>query len=394
MREPAGVKLAEPRDQTYSTIVLQALAVIWAVPVVPAALVLLWVADTWLGRMAGVAALLTGILPWIAITAWIRRASRWTRAVPVVIGLIAVLLTLLRTQVQTTRPGPAGGMVTNQFTRQPTLWLRLAPTNLVPEVDQLAFSYTVMALLDPVFTLDQAADLKRMTTALYREQEQEPGFAKLGSVLPESYAALFGLSHDSGHSYLYIPRHLDRTKPAGLLVFFHGSGGNFKGYLWVLAALADRLGVILVAPTSGFGLWHPWQTEAAVKSALIAANRAASVDPQQVHLIGLSNGGRAVSQLGAAQGTRFKSLTFISPVFDPRALESDSAAHLAASRSVLVVTGALDDRTPLDYVEQNARELTRAGALVELKAIADGDHFLMFSHRGQLVEIIAEWFAR
>ncbi len=303
-----------------------------------------------------------------------------------------MLLALLLVNARIAQPGFVNERVMNQFTRQPGVWLHWAPTNLVPESDQLLFSYQVMAMLDPLLTFGDAGRLGRLTAALYREQTGNAGFSELGSVMPEAYAELFGFPEDSGHSYVYVPHQLDRSKAAAVLIFFHGSGGNFKAYLWELSALADRLGFILVAPTSGFGQWHPGQAEAALKAALAAARRVALVDPRHIHLVGLSNGGRAVSQLGAAKGISFKTLAFISPVFDSDAIDSSEFALQAAGRPMLVVTGARDDRTPIDYVERNVRELKRTGATVKLATFADADHFLMFSHRDQLIDAMTVWF--
>jgi len=163
--------------------------------------------------------------------------------------------------------------------------------------------------------------------------------------------------------------------------------------VWVLSELADKLGFVLVAPTNGMGSWRETQSAAAVESALIAAGRVASIDRTQVHLAGLSNGGLAVSQLAGTQGARFKSLVFICPVFDRGQIGSADFVLQNPGRAMLAITGSRDDRVPLDYVEENVRLINTAGAKIGLQAIPDADHFLIFSHREQLVKILAAWFS-
>jgi len=379
---------------SYLTIGLQLLAVLWALPTAAASLLLLGVADTGLGRTFAVAALLSAILPYAAVTAWAGRSKRWIQGTCAMVVAVLVLVVVLIANATVARPDPVQGRVTNQFTGQVSVWLRYSPTNLVPEGDQLLFGFTLMSSLDPILTSAKATELRRMTAMLYREQSRDADFAQLGSVMPEAYAELFGFSGNSGHSYVYVPNKIDRSKPSPVLVFFHGSGGNFKAYLWELAELADKLGFVLVAPSSGLGQWYEDQSVAALDSALVAAGRVASIDAKNVHIMGLSNGGRAISQLAALQGSRFKSLVFLSPVFDDHAIASASFARQCSNRPVLVLTGARDDRTPLRYVEENIRGMTRGGAKIEMQTTPEADHFLMFSHRRQLVEAMATWLKK
>jgi pimeloyl-ACP methyl ester carboxylesterase len=118
----------------------------------------------------------------------------------------------------------------------------------------------------------------------------------------------------------------------------------------------------------------------------------ATIDRARIHILGLSNGGLAISQLATRQGSQFASITYISPVFDTGAIRSDSFATQCRERRVLVVTGSTDDRIPLGYVEENSARMTRAGAKVTLKTFDGADHFLIFSHHAQLLQVVEEWF--
>ena len=193
---------------------------------------------------------------------------------------------------------------------------RYAFGNLLPEGDQFAMGFPLVPAADRLFTVKQAKTLTGLTAAIYGELEADPAFHALGSVMPETYDELWGLPFNHGHYYLYVPPGLDRTTPRPAIVFLHGSGGNFKAYTWLLSKVADQLGMVLIAPTYGFGTWREPDTSRLVQGALDDAAQVVSIDRQDVHLIGLSNGGLGVSQAGRSLGASLRSLTFLSPVFD------------------------------------------------------------------------------
>ncbi|MBS0632520.1 MAG: prolyl oligopeptidase family serine peptidase [Verrucomicrobia bacterium] len=371
---------------------LSLIRVFWVIPVTLPAVLLLLVADSWLGRMAAVFTLCAAFLPLLAALAWSSRKRTWLvvtiASAAVMLGLAGVLLA----KAPVGRSTPPS-RVSHQYAAAGAHFPRYAPGNLLPEVDQLMAAFTLMTVADPLLTATQAAELKRLTKSLYRELEADPEFHALGSAMQLTYSDILHVPSASGHSYVYVPSHADRSKPRPVMVFFHGSGGNLKAYLWILSKLADELDWILVAPSNGTGNWQEAQSLACLDFALQAAQNVAAVDRRHVHLMGLSNGGLAVSQLAGWRGGEVESLVFLSPVFDDSALRSVSFTRQCTGRPVLVVTGENDDRVPLDYVEGRASAMTRQGARVRLQPVPGANHFLMFSHRQILIHTLAAWFS-
>ena len=107
--------------------------------------------------------------------------------------------------------------------------------------------------------------------------------------------------------------------------------------------------------------------------------------------MGLSNGGLGVSQAGSSQGNRFRSLIFLSPVFDGPAVRSPEFVQGWKGRPVLVISGVADERVPFDYVSETVSTMTREGVLVTLKPIDGADHFMLFSHREAVIGAITAW---
>lgn len=377
-------------DAAAPIVVPQLVSAVWAVAIVPLSLLLLAVARTWDGRLFAVTALSTGLLPFFGAVAWATKKKRWQRwtAILAASWLVGVSLVLSRAP---TGAGSAQSRIVHAYADGHLRFQRYALGNLLPEVDQLMMGFTIMPAFDSLLTNDQAANLKRLTAAVYAELDGDPDFHSLGSVMPEAYAEILGLPFDRGHCYVYVPPQVDRSLASPVLVFFHGSGGCFKAYLWILSKIADRSGCIVVAPSHGIGNWQASESEASLQAALASASRIAAIDSTRVHVAGLSNGGLAVSQLAAAEGSRFRSLVFLSPVFDVAQIGASSFGQQCRDRPVFVLTGEIDDRVPLSYVEENVTAMNRVGVRPRLQAVSKADHFLVFSHQALVVDALVSW---
>jgi len=380
------------REKTTPFVAVQLATFLWGIAVVPVAMILLVVAVTWTGRVFAVAAAFAGIAPLVGTLAWHRGTSFWRHAA---IVIVAVCLVLSGVSVwRAPDGGPRTGVrVQHLDTGGGWRFRRFAPGNVLPEVDQLMLGFTIMPFLDPLFTGTQASHLKRWTAGIYAELERDADFHDLGSVLPDVASECLGLGENRGHAYLYVPRGADRSQPHPVLVFFHGSGGNFKAYLWLLSRVADQLDLVVVAPSFGLGNWQSPDTEKTVAATLIAAQKIVKIDPAAIHLLGLSNGGLAVSQLACEPGSRYRSYGFLSPVFDVERVKEAARKGLWQSKSVLVFSGLRDDRVPADYVRDQAAAIQRGGGQVQIEFVEDADHFLFFSHREQTIERLTSWLA-
>jgi predicted esterase len=373
-------------------VILRLLALLWAVMVgMPAGLVLV-AADTWLGRSFGMTAALVALWPMVIVIAGERRTRRWGT---ISLGCVALGFATAFPVVYFAPGGtPQGGHVTSQRSPANARLSRYGLSNLLPEEDQLLAGFTLIPFVDPLLSMQQARELRDLTRQLYRELESDPDFRELGSAMGYTYETMFAGPLAEGHCYTYVPSAVGRGQPAPLLIFFHGSGGNFKAYLWILSKLAARSGFVLVAPTGGTGDWSTAESEDGLALALDTASRVATIDRHRVHLAGLSNGGRAVSQLTARHGSDFASTIFISPVFDSAAVASRAFEEQCRDRRVFVTTGGQDNRVPLSYVEENVAAIRRAGGLVKLRSFDEADHFLIFSHREALITDLQDWLSR
>jgi predicted esterase len=326
-----------------------------------------WLAHAWQSRFLSVLTVF-GLIVWLGITGWLLLRAPNGRA-----------------------SDPATARVQNRYLNDDWHYPRAALGNMFPELDQFRLGFKVVPALDPLLTTEQARNLAQLTTTLYHDLEADPDFHALGSVMPHAYEDLVMGRPDRGHYFLYIPQNLDRKKPAPALVFLHGSGGNFKAYTWLLSKIADDLQMVLIAPTFGMGKWHEPATSKLVYAAIQDATEVVAIDRNQRHLIGLSNGGLGVCQAGGAIGRSFQSMIFISPVMDFKAMDAIKFMDRWKNRPVLIITGAADDRVPLESVNKAAAILRSHSTLVTLETIPQGDHFILFTHRPQVLQKITDW---
>ena len=353
-------------------------------------LMLLFACETRTGLAFAIAGLGLGgamILGAIAIE---QSSKVWRRAAASSFGLWAILTIGLWINAPDGHTA-TGSSVQHRFSNGQWSFKRHALGNMLPEIDQFRLGFKLVPAIDPLFTRQQGHRLAEWTSSIYQELEANPDFNALGSVMPLAYDELWGREFDCGHYILYQPKRPPSSPSNPVLVFLHGSGGNFKAYTWVLSQVAEELGMIIIAPTYGMGNWHEPATTNLIENAIQDARKIADIDLSQIHLMGLSNGGLAVSQAGLHLGKRVRSLCFLSPVFERMLIGTPEFSALWTGRPVLVVSGKHDDRVPIDYVKASADMMSSAKIDVTFTAVEDADHFLLFSHRQQVIRAVIEW---
>ena len=109
----------------------------------------------------------------------------------------------------------------------------------------------------------------------------------------------------------YTPKSLDRSKPAALLLYLHGSGGRGEEAIGLWQNYAETLGMIIVAPTEAGpngGYAFTKRERAASLAALRWARRQFDIDENRIHLTGVSRGGHMTWDVGTRHPDRWASL--------------------------------------------------------------------------------------
>lgn len=270
---------------------------------------------------------------------------------------------------------------------------RAALSNLVPEADQFNLGMALFPLLDNSLSGEKGRKIQRDYQAVYAEMEQDPAFHALGSNMRYAYAEFLPGNFDGGHLYVYTPPRPNSKVGDRLpvLLFLHGSMGNFKGYMWVLKSVADASGCAVVAPSFGLGNWNRDGGTAAIERARQWCVSQPNLDPERIFLVCLSNGGRGLVRAAIQNPQGYKGLISISGYLEHDLVESSSFLSAWRDRPVLVLQGEKDDRVLPTEVRRNVEIMNLGGIRVTAQFYPEADHFLFFSNRREVKDVIGKW---
>jgi len=167
--------------------------------------------------------------------------------------------------------------------------------------------------------------------------------------------------------------------PLPVLVLLHGAGGYPQGFIQKMEPLADRLGVMLIAPHSLDRTWdliqnmqteeQPWHGVDArrLDQSLADLFSRSAVDPTHVVLLGFSDGASYALSLGLSNPKLFTSVIALSPgmVAPLKRLDHEQLVFIAHGRS--------DHVLAFETSREIADTLRRGGANIRFRPF-DGDH--------------------
>ena len=368
-----------------------ALFIVLSVPLLVMAGLLLIHAETCAGRLFAVAVILgLPALVMLWISSFLKRKRR-TFMVAAIMGGMAIGLLCIDYGLTPNGLSMSGSAVHSCF-KGTSAYQRASMANLVPEMDQLILATYVVPALDSLKDRRNTMEMRTQVRAIYGEMQQSPEFECLGSVLNQTYQDLFLGAAPTGHFYEYIPD--GSRQPLPVVIFLHGSLGNFRGYLWVWQRIADQYGFAVVAPTFGAGNWDDEGGEDAIEQVRRYCAHHPRLDPARIYLAGLSNGGRGVC-LGARRSPdAYRGLIFISPILEPEVLLSREFVASWKDKPILILHGTDDNRIPIDYIREGVETLERRGMRVDREFYEGQTHFLFFTIRDKVRTRIGEWLLK
>lgn len=182
--------------------------------------------------------------------------------------------------------------------------------------------------------------------------------------------------------------HVPAGEVRGLVVVLHGAGGQARAGLDLLQQQADRLGLVVLAPSSVGSTWgairggrDPDTPALAAVLADVLARQ--PIDPERLAVTGFSDGASYALTLGLANGDIFRRVVAFSPGFE--------AADARRGQPQFFVThGTRDDVLPIDRTSRRlVPELQRDGYAVTYREF-DGPHVVP----RELADEAAEWVLR
>ena len=371
------------------------LAFLTLIPVVPA-IVLFGASTTANGRLVAVAcvAFWAGVI--LPGAAWMKGKSRkvilGAIAFPLTATLLLIALVYLRTPDG--RPLPGGAM--GQVYLNGGSYRRASLANLVPEVDQFNLGFALLPHLGLALDEREQGRVRGLFQSVYREMDASEEFYCLGSNMNFAYREFLPGKFDVGHAYVYIPPAAQEpsTVKRPVILFLHGSLGNFKGYMWVLKKLADRQGYAIIAPSFGLGNWsRPGGAEAVERARRWIANQP-GLDSENVYLACLSNGGLGLMRAAIERPAEYRGLISISGYLKLDEVRSAEFVRGWAGRPALILQGGKDDRVQEVNVRRAVDEMALRGIRTTYRVWPNEDHFLFFSAQEEVIEEIGGWLSQ
>lgn len=172
--------------------------------------------------------------------------------------------------------------------------------------------------------------------------------------------------------FIYVPPTYKPSRPAPLVVMFHGAGGRGRRGIRRLLPLADGAGLILLAPDSRGYTWDVITDDfgpdvAYVDQALTWTFQRCAVNPELVAAEGFSDGASYALSLGLTNGDLFTQAIAFSPGFLV-------PAELHGSPRIFISHGTRDEILPIDRCSRRiVPRLRERGYKVEYVEF-DGSH--------------------
>jgi phospholipase/carboxylesterase len=156
---------------------------------------------------------------------------------------------------------------------------------------------------------------------------------------------------------LYVPTTYDPEVAAPLAVLLHGAGRRANEITDSMRALADPLGLVLVAPDSRGTTWDAIRgTYGAdvdfIDEALASTFAKVRVDPSRVRVAGFSDGASYALSIGRINGDLFGRVAAFSPGF-----VINGSAH--GQPRFFITHGTLDQVLPIDQTSRQIVPLLR-----------------------------------
>ncbi len=171
---------------------------------------------------------------------------------------------------------------------------------------------------------------------------------------------------------LYVPPGYRAERPAPLVVVLHGAGGSGQHSIELARADADRLGLILFAPSSAGPSWDIISGRAygpdvrAIDRALEQVFAGYAVDPERVAVAGFSDGASYALSLGLANGALFTDILAFSPGFM-------APARREGAPQIFISHGVRDQVLPIEICSRRiVPQLKRAGYEVDYREFPGG----------------------
>ncbi|MCM8537024.1 MAG: prolyl oligopeptidase family serine peptidase [Lentisphaeraceae bacterium] len=202
----------------------------------------------------------------------------------------------------------------------------------------------------------------------------------------KSSAVLDSWFFDRGHYWYFEPN----LKRAPLLIFLHGSGGNFKSYQDWFLPFAQKHNIAMAFPTLGIGLWTPEKLAGRINDVILDIKSKSDTEVGKIYVCGLSQG--SFTGMKAVSNGLFESDGFIS--ISGVSSYSEKEIDLLFKIPLLVIHGDKDERSLVSKARKLVDILEGSKSDVTYEEYSGQFHTLIKVETEAVLTRVFEWIKR
>ncbi len=183
--------------------------------------------------------------------------------------------------------------------------------------------------------------------------------------------------------YLFVPKKLDKSTPAPLIVVLHGSGDSGLMPVKRWRDLAETEGILIAGPNSlDPQAWRiPADAPEFIYEMVESLKKKHSIDPQRVYLFGHSGGAIVALYLALLQSEYFAAASVHAGAMRPE--DGPFIERTRRKIPISLFVGTMDPLFPVKDLRETRDMLTSRGFSVELTEIKGHNH----DYRNRAAEI-------
>lgn len=198
-----------------------------------------------------------------------------------------------------------------------------------------------------------------------------PAWAAPGEITKETYES----AGRKRTYYLYVPKGVEASSPAPLLVTLHGSGRDGRSLVEKWKELADKEGFIVAGPDAldRQGWWVPKDGPDGTYDLVETIKASHPVDPRRVYLFGHSAGAGFALMISLLESEYFAAAAVHAGLLKP---ENYNLIETAKRKTpIAMMVGTKDPLFKLADVRATRDELNRRGFAAQLSEVPNHDHW-------------------
>jgi pimeloyl-ACP methyl ester carboxylesterase len=266
--------------------------------------------------------------------------------------------------------------------------IRYSPWFFFSERDLIRIGSTVIL---GFFPEGRNKDLYDFIWGSYDQIVKDKDFWGLKSEYIWAFDDMIGIRHDGVHYYRYTP---NGGGWANLIVFLHGSVGNFMMYPWMFRELSEKTNSTMAYVSFWYGEWEwEWWIESVKRTidnelATWKIRHPEAKSNPKITLVALSRGGTGLTRFLKQYPNIAQYIAPISAVLEPEVMNTKEFISSLKNTKVAILHGKQDDNVEVKWayiLEKIARDNH-----IPVSAIYpdNGDHFIFFDHEKDFTDMI------